>query len=81
MAPVERRKITPGLVADQFPQWAELPVEPVRPRGWDNVTFRLGATMSVRLPSGPAYVPQVSKEHRWLPVLAPQLPRAAARPP
>ncbi len=30
--------------------------------------------MSVRLPSGPAYVPQVGKEQRWLPWLAPQLP-------
>jgi aminoglycoside phosphotransferase (APT) family kinase protein len=30
--------------------------------------------MSVRLPSGDAYIPQVAKEHRWLPYLAPQLP-------
>jgi aminoglycoside phosphotransferase (APT) family kinase protein len=30
--------------------------------------------MSVRLPRAPAYVAQVEKEHRWLPVLSPQLP-------
>jgi aminoglycoside phosphotransferase (APT) family kinase protein len=34
----------------------------------------LGDHMSVRLPSGPAYVAQVDKEHRWLPRLAPHLP-------
>jgi aminoglycoside phosphotransferase (APT) family kinase protein len=30
--------------------------------------------MSVRLPSAAAYSPQVEKEHRWLPTLAPHLP-------
>jgi aminoglycoside phosphotransferase (APT) family kinase protein len=42
--------------------------------GWDNRTFRLGDDMSIRLPSADTYVPQVDKEHRWLPVLAPYLP-------
>jgi aminoglycoside phosphotransferase (APT) family kinase protein len=42
--------------------------------GWDNTTFRLGSSMSVRLPSADPYVAQVDKEQRWLPVLAPQLP-------
>jgi aminoglycoside phosphotransferase (APT) family kinase protein len=40
----------------------------------DNVTFRLGEELAVRLPSGPEYVPGVVKEQRWLPVLAGQLP-------
>lgn len=62
------------LVAGQFPQWADLPVRPVPAGGWDNRTFHLGERMSVRLPSGPGYAPQVDKEHRWLPVLAPKLP-------
>lgn len=62
------------LVAAQFPQWAGLPVEPVEVGGWDNRTFRLGENMSVRLPSAEEYVPQVEKEHRWLPLLAPRLP-------
>jgi aminoglycoside phosphotransferase (APT) family kinase protein len=62
------------LVAEQFPQWAGLPVRRVEPGGWDNVTFRLGADLSLRLPSGPGYAQQVDKEHRWLPVLARQLP-------
>lgn len=62
------------LVAGQFPQWASLPVAPVQWGGWDNRTFHLGAQMLVRLPSAEGYAPQVAKEHRWLPVLAPQLP-------
>ncbi|WCN78796.1 aminoglycoside phosphotransferase family protein [Micromonospora sp. LH3U1] len=62
------------LVAEQFPRWAHLPVRPVEAGGWDNRTFHLGEEMSVRLPSGAGYAPQVAKEQRWLPVLAPRLP-------
>lgn len=62
------------LVAAQFPQWADLPVRPVTPAGWDNRSFRLGDDMVVRLPSAAAYSQQVEKEQRWLPRLAPQLP-------
>ncbi|MBS7696816.1 MULTISPECIES: aminoglycoside phosphotransferase family protein [unclassified Chelatococcus] len=62
------------LVAEQFPSLAHLAVAPVVPGGWDNRTFRLGGTMLVRLPSAARYVAQVAKEHRWLPVLAPDLP-------
>ena len=68
------------LIAGQFPQWAELPVTPVVPGGWDNRTFRLGEALSVRLPSAEGYVSQVAKEGRWLPVLAPQLPLPIAQP-
>ena len=68
------------LVREQFPQWSDLPVRPVDLDGWDNTTFRLGDDLSVRLPSADGYVPQVDKEHRWLPVLAPHLPLAIPRP-
>jgi aminoglycoside phosphotransferase (APT) family kinase protein len=74
----ERRLIDIGLVrqlvAEQFPQWAGLEVRPVEAPGWDNQTFRLGDTMSVRLPTADTYALAVAKEHRWLPVLAPHLP-------
>ena len=63
-----------GLIASQFPQWDGLRVVPVEIDGNDNTTFRLGSSMSVRLPSADAYIPQIEKEHRWLPVLAAQLP-------
>jgi aminoglycoside phosphotransferase (APT) family kinase protein len=62
------------LIELQFPQWAGLPVQPVANGGWDNWTFHLGAAMLVRLPSASEYALAVGKEHRWLPVLAPQLP-------
>jgi aminoglycoside phosphotransferase (APT) family kinase protein len=62
------------LIAHQFPQWADLPVTPVKVDGWDNRTYRLGADLTARLPTAPAYVPAVDKEHEWLPVLAPYLP-------
>jgi aminoglycoside phosphotransferase (APT) family kinase protein len=81
---MERGDITPSLVARlveaQFPEWAALAVTPVELDGWDNITFRLGQDMSVRLPSGDAYSAQVAKEHRWLPVLAPHLPVAIPEP-
>jgi aminoglycoside phosphotransferase (APT) family kinase protein len=84
MPSVERAAITAdlvsGLIRAQFPQWAGLLVRRVEPGGWDNVTFRLGADMSVRLPSGPGYALQVEKEHRWLPVLARQLPLPVPAP-
>ena len=67
------------LVAAQFPQWAALPVTPVTLNGQDNTTFRLGDELSIRLPSA-SCVPQVAKEHRWLPVLARQLPLPIPEP-
>ncbi len=62
------------LVAEQFPQWAKLPINPVKHSGWDNRTFHLGQQMTVRLPSAAEYADQVDKEHRWLPLFAPHLP-------
>jgi aminoglycoside phosphotransferase (APT) family kinase protein len=81
---MKKGDITPAvaarLVATQFPQWADLPVAPVALDGWDNTTFRLGDELSVRLPSADAYVAQVEKERRWLPILAPQLPLPIPEP-
>ncbi|MBA3945571.1 MAG: aminoglycoside phosphotransferase family protein [Herpetosiphonaceae bacterium] len=62
------------LLAAQFPQWADRPIRAAEPQGWDNRTFRLGMEMSVRLPSAAGYTPQIAKEQRWLPFLAPHLP-------
>jgi aminoglycoside phosphotransferase (APT) family kinase protein len=68
------------LIAAQFPQWANLPVRAVASQGWDNRTFRLGADMSVRLPSHRRYVAAIEKEHAWLPRLAPHLPQPIPAP-
>jgi hypothetical protein len=76
---MDRTDITPalvtGLLRDHFPQWAHLPVRRVDADGIDNTTFRLGDSMSVRLPTSDWYSKQVQKEQRWLPVLAPRLPQ------
>lgn len=69
-----------ALVRQQFPRWAGLPVTPVPRQGWDNRTFRLGAELVVRLPSAAGYAAAVAKEDRWLPRLAPHLPRPVPVP-
>ncbi|GGV09941.1 aminoglycoside phosphotransferase family protein [Streptomyces spectabilis] len=62
------------LIAQQFPQWAELPVEAVASGGTSNVMYRLGEDMVVRLPRRSGSVDEVAKEDVWLPRLAPSLP-------
>jgi len=62
------------LIAQQFPEYAHLSIRSVKSQGHDNRTFRLGAEMLVRLPSGKEYVRQIEKEHKWLPLLAAKLP-------
>ncbi|PCG85506.1 phosphotransferase [Streptomyces sp. WZ.A104] len=63
-----------GLIAAQFPQWADLPVEAVDASGTANAIYRLGADKSVRLPRTEGGAADVATEHRWLPRLAPHLP-------
>ena len=62
------------LIASQFPAWKALDIIPVSQQGWDNRTFRLGITMSVRLPSSESYASQAEKEQTWLPILASKVP-------
>ncbi|MEV0226176.1 aminoglycoside phosphotransferase family protein [Streptomyces sp. NPDC050704] len=67
------------LVAEQFPQWAGLPVKEVVSAGTENAMYRLGEDMVVRLPRLPGEAGQVD-EQRWLPRLAPHLPLAVPVP-
>jgi aminoglycoside phosphotransferase (APT) family kinase protein len=68
------------LLARQFPQWADLPLERVQSAGTDNAIYRLGPDMSVRLPRIDWAVGQVDREMVWLPHLAPHLPLAVPIP-
>lgn len=81
---MRRDEITPELagqlIAEQFPEWADLPVTPVALKGWDNTTFRLGDQLAARLPNGEGYAAAVEKEQRWLPALAPDLPLPIPHP-
>lgn len=63
-----------ALIASQMPQWKKYEIKPVAQQGWDNRTFHLGQTMSVRLPSSEIYAPQAEKEQHWLPKLSSKLP-------
>jgi aminoglycoside phosphotransferase (APT) family kinase protein len=62
------------LLRAQFPQWVDLPIEPVPSAGTDNALYRLGDDMVVRLPRIHWAIDQIEKERHWLPKLAPQLP-------
>jgi aminoglycoside phosphotransferase (APT) family kinase protein len=69
-----------ALIADQFPQWAELSIHPVPQGGWDNRTFLVGNEMVARLPSAADYEAQVHREQRWLPHLRTHLPLEIPEP-
>jgi aminoglycoside phosphotransferase (APT) family kinase protein len=68
------------LVADQFPQWADLPVTAVPTSGTENAIYRLGDEMGVRLPYRAVKDDQLEKLERWLPRLAPHLPLSIPYP-
>ncbi|MEV0383796.1 aminoglycoside phosphotransferase family protein [Nonomuraea sp. NPDC050643] len=62
------------LLTGQFPQWADLPLQPFPSPGTVNAVYRLGEHLAVRLPRVEWGVDDVETEHRWLPRLAPLLP-------
>ena len=64
------------LLQSQHPQWAELPIERVASAGTDNAMYRLGDDLVVRLPRIHWAIEAITKEHVWLPRLAPRLPLA-----
>jgi aminoglycoside phosphotransferase (APT) family kinase protein len=68
------------LIAAQFPQWAELPIERVPSAGTSNALYRLGDDMVVRLPRIHWAVGSGDKDFQWLPRLAPLLPVAIPVP-
>jgi aminoglycoside phosphotransferase (APT) family kinase protein len=66
-----------ALLAEQLPDLrpglADLDVVAVA-AGWDNVVFRLGTDLTVRLPRRQAAATLIENEQRWLPRLAARLP-------
>jgi hypothetical protein len=75
---VNKAQITAELVSclmrQHFPELTGRRIAAVDVDGSDNSTFRVGETHVARLPTDGGYVPAVAKEHKWLPVIAPQLP-------
>ena len=69
------------LLAVQFPQWAELPIEALPVGGTDNAIYRLGDELSVRLPRRrDGATALLDRELEWLPKLAPLLPLPVPTP-
>lgn len=68
------------LVKTQFPAYAGLSISKVKSAGTDNALYRLGDEIVVRLPRIQSATLQIDKEHRWLPMLASQLPLAIPVP-
>lgn len=68
------------LLADQFPRWADLPIDLVDSYGTDHDIYRLGDHLAARLPRIGWATAQAAKEAEWLPRLAPHLPLAVPVP-
>jgi aminoglycoside phosphotransferase (APT) family kinase protein len=64
------------LLAGQFPQWADLAIDPVVSYGTDHDIYRLGDHLAARLPRIGWATGQAAKEAEWLPRLALHLPLA-----
>jgi aminoglycoside phosphotransferase (APT) family kinase protein len=62
-----------ALLADQHPDLCGRSLQ-LSSSGWDNVLFRLGDDLVVRLPRRAMGASLVLHEQRWLPELAPHLP-------
>lgn len=75
--PAAEVDVTTGLVqkliSEQHPDLAAEPLTMIA-NGWDNVIFRLGDDLTVRLPRRAAAAQLVVNEQRWLPGLADRLP-------
>lgn len=69
-----------GLVDEQFPQWADLPLRRVDSAGTVNAIYRLGGDMVLRLPLNRSGLGDVDREEYWLPKLAPLLPLTIPTP-
>jgi aminoglycoside phosphotransferase (APT) family kinase protein len=69
-------EVVRALLREQAPEWAELPLHLVDEIGTDNVLYRLGDSLVVRLPRGGRSATSLAKECEWLPRLRPHLPVA-----
>jgi aminoglycoside phosphotransferase (APT) family kinase protein len=67
-----------ALLEEQHPDLAKLPIEQFA-SGWDNMMFRLGADLVIRMPRRIVAVPLIEHEQNWLPQL-PELPVAIPAP-
>jgi aminoglycoside phosphotransferase (APT) family kinase protein len=67
-------KLVQHLIQTQFPDWADLPIKLLQAGGTENVLYRLGEHLVIRLPRIPEAVAPLEKDTTWLTMLAPHLP-------
>lgn len=72
-------ELAAALLADQHPDLAGLPIVHVED-GWDNVMFRLGDVLALRMPRRKAGGWLIVVEQTWLPLVAPRLPLPTPNP-
>ncbi len=60
------------LLGEQHPDLAALTITELT-NGWDNVMFRLGSELTVRIPRRAQAAALIEHEQRWLPVIGPAL--------
>lgn len=71
------------LIAKQFPEWADLPIQRIPSSGTVNAIFRLGNEFVLRIARVERYVwdlDLLGASHQWLRWAAPQLPVAIPEP-
>jgi aminoglycoside phosphotransferase (APT) family kinase protein len=68
-----------SLLAAQHPDLADLPIA-LAATGWDNMVFRLGEDLAIRLPRRAVGARLIAHEQRWLPLLKDRLPLAIPAP-
>ncbi|WP_432991080.1 aminoglycoside phosphotransferase family protein [Dactylosporangium sp. CA-233914] len=73
------QELVRSLLDDQHPDLAGLEIREVD-GGWDNMMWRLGDELAVRLPRLTRAPALMRSEQRWLPALAPHLPLPVPTP-
>ena len=63
-----------ALLREQCPQWMHLRLRRLDCSGTDNVIYRLGEELLIRLPRTEEAALRMSKEHKWLPMIGDRLP-------
>jgi aminoglycoside phosphotransferase (APT) family kinase protein len=69
-----------GMLAEQFPALASLPIVSVPSSGTMNAIYRIGPDLYARLPRVARAVADLERERQWLPWLASQLPLPIPEP-
>jgi aminoglycoside phosphotransferase (APT) family kinase protein len=69
-----------ALLREQFPQWVGLSISRADSDGTVNSIFRVGTELAARLPLAAWAEPQISKDHTWLPRIAPFVPLEVPTP-